>query len=210
MTILALEFSSERRSVALSQNGAVVTEAVEQTGGRGTNAFALIEKVLAQTRISRAEIGTIAVGLGPGSYTGIRAAIAIAQGWQLASGVKLLGVSSAESIAAQAQSGKILGRVNVVIDAQRGEFYLATWEIAVDERKEISPLKIVPAAEIRSRQDAGEICLGPEMTVKTFPGAAMVARLASGRTGFLPGEQLEPIYLREASFVKSPPPRLVV
>ena len=49
----------------------------------------------------------------------------MAQGWQLARGVKLLGVSSAECLAAQAQAEKIFGRVNVVIDAQRNEFYLA-------------------------------------------------------------------------------------
>ena len=72
----------------------------------------------------------IAVGLGPGSYTGIRVAISMAQGWQLARGVKLLGVSSAECLAAQAQAEKIFGRVNVVIDAQRNEFYLATYEIS--------------------------------------------------------------------------------
>ena len=97
----------------------------------------------------------IAVGLGPGSYTGIRAAIAVAQGWQLARGVKLLGVSSAECLAAQAQAEKIFGRVNVVIDAQRGEFYLATWEISDGGGKEISPLKIVPATEVAARQAGG-------------------------------------------------------
>ena len=42
MTILALEFSSERRSVALARDGIVLSEAVEQTGGRSTNAFAQI------------------------------------------------------------------------------------------------------------------------------------------------------------------------
>ena len=62
-------------------------------------------------------MGLIAVGLGPGSYTGIRAAIAVAQGWQLARGIKLLGINSVECLAAQAQAGKIFGRVNVVIDA---------------------------------------------------------------------------------------------
>jgi tRNA threonylcarbamoyladenosine biosynthesis protein TsaB len=210
MTILALEFSSERRSVALARGGEVLSEAVEQSGGRGTNAFGLIEKTLADAKVSREEIDVIAVGLGPGSYTGIRAAIAIAQGWQLARGIKLLGVSSAEAIAAQAQAEKVSGCVNVVIDAQRGEFYLATWELSGGCRDEIAPLKIVSSDEVRSRQNAGEICLGPEMPPKSFPYAAAVARLASGRTDFLPGEKLEPIYLRETSFVKSPPPRLVV
>jgi tRNA threonylcarbamoyladenosine biosynthesis protein TsaB len=210
MTILALEFSSERRSVALAREGAVLAEAVEQSGGRGTSAFALIEKVLLESKVLRGQVEVIAAGLGPGSYTGIRAAIAIAQGWQLATGVKLLGVSSAEAIAAQAQADKTLGRVNVVIDAQRGEFYLATWEISRDGREEVAPLKIVSAAELLSRQSAGELCLGPEMTPKIFPRAVMVARLAAGRTNFLAGESLEPIYLRETSFVKAPPPRLTI
>jgi tRNA threonylcarbamoyladenosine biosynthesis protein TsaB len=187
-----------------------LAEAVEQSGGRGTSAFALIEKVLLESKVSRGQVEVIAVGLGPGSYTGIRAAIAIAQGWQLATGVKLLGVSSAEAIAAQAQADKTLGRVNVVIDAQRGEFYLATWEISLSGREEVAPLKIVSAAEFHSRQSAGELCLGPDTTPKIFPTAVMVARLAAGRANFLTGESLEPIYLRETSFVKAPPPRLTV
>ena len=204
MTILALEFSSDQRSVALARGGSVLAEAFEGSGGRATNAFGLIEKVLAQSKVFREEIEVIAVGLGPGSYTGIRAAIALAQGWQLARGVKLLGVSSADSLAAQAQAEKIFGRVNVVMDAQRGEFYLATWDISSARREEVCPLTIVPAAELTARQAAGEFCVGPEMERVLFPGAAMVARLAAGRTDFMPGEKLEPIYLRSPSFVKAP------
>ena len=52
----------------------------------------MIESALAEAKIEREQIEVIAVGLGPGSYTGIRAAISVAQGWQLARGVKLLGV----------------------------------------------------------------------------------------------------------------------
>ena len=225
MTILAFEFSSARRSVALARDGSVLAEAAEAGGYRVTNAFGLTEKVLADAKISRAEIAVIAVGLGPGSYTGIRAAIAVAQGWQLAfaepeqdicgqtaataqrrlaRAVKLLGVSSADCLAAQAQAEKIFGRVNVVIDAQRGEFYLAGWEISASERREISPLTIVSAAEIEARKAGGEICVGPEMEKNLFPSAAMVARLAAGRTDFVPGEKLEPVYLRETAFVKAP------
>jgi tRNA threonylcarbamoyladenosine biosynthesis protein TsaB len=204
MTILALEFSSAQRSAALARDGNVLAGAVEAGGRRVTNAFGLVEKVLADARIAREEIEVVAVGLGPGSYTGIRVAIAVAQGWQLARGVKLLGVSSMEAVAAQAQAAKIFGRVNVVVDAQRGEFYLATWEISGVRRVEIPPLKIVTAAEIEARKAAGEICAGPEMEPAVFPAAAMVARLAAGRTDFLPGETLAPVYLRETSFVKAP------
>jgi tRNA threonylcarbamoyladenosine biosynthesis protein TsaB len=205
MTILAFEFSSEQRSVALARGGVVLSEAAESGGHRVTNAFSLAEKVLAEAKIPREEIEVIAVGLGPGSYTGIRAAIAIAQGWQLARGVRLLGVNSAECLAAQAQAEKLFGRVNVVIDAQRTEFYLAGWEISAAERRELSPLKIVPAAEIEARKSAGEICVGPEAARVLFPGAAMTARLAAGRTDFVAGEKLEPVYLRETAFVKAAP-----
>jgi tRNA threonylcarbamoyladenosine biosynthesis protein TsaB len=214
MTILALEFSSPQRSVAvLRTDGAAIAAEVIETGGRGTNAFRMIEQALAGAKIEREQIDVLAVGLGPGSYTGIRAAISLAQGWQLARGVKLLGVSSVETIAAQAHAEKIPGRVNVVIDAQRNEFYLATHEITADGRREIAPLKIMTGAEVESRAAAGEMLAGPEVT-KWFPGgrlifprAAVLAELAARRCDFTPGERLEPIYLRETNFVKAPPAR---
>ena len=206
MTILAFEFSSARRSVALARDGMVLSEAGETGGYRVTNAFGLTEKVLADAKIRRAEVEVIALGIGPGSYTGIRAAIAIAQGWQLARAVKLLGISSVEVLAAQAQAGKLFGRVNVIIDAQRSEFYLSVWEISAATRKEIAPVRIVSAVEIEALKSAGEIGVGPEAGRVLFPGAAILAQLAAVRTDFVAGEKLEPIYLRETSFVKTAPP----
>src|SRR6516164_8646139 len=97
MTILALEFSSSQRSVAAARDGEVLAEAVE-TGERGTNAFGMIEKVLATAKLGRGDIECLAGGLGPGSYTGIRVALSIAQGWQLACGVKLLGIGSVDCL----------------------------------------------------------------------------------------------------------------
>jgi len=212
MTILALEFSSEQRSVAVARDGAVLAEAVE-TGGRSTAAFGMILKSLTAAKIFREYIDVLCIGLGPGSYTGIRAAISIAQGWQLARQVKLLGVSSVEAIAAQAQAENILGRVNVVVDAQRGEFYLAAYEISADGWREIEPLKIVPLVEVQLRAEAKEILAGPEAAKwipngrNIFPRAAVLAKLAAGRHGYQAGEQMEPVYLRETNFVKSPLPR---
>jgi tRNA threonylcarbamoyladenosine biosynthesis protein TsaB len=54
----------------------------------------MIEKVLAGAKVEREQIEVMAVGLGPGSYTGVRVAISLAQGWQLARGVKLLGMAA--------------------------------------------------------------------------------------------------------------------
>jgi tRNA threonylcarbamoyladenosine biosynthesis protein TsaB len=214
MTILALEFSSPQRSVAVARDGNVFSEAVE-TGGHGTNAFGMIEKVLSEAKIERDEIEVIAAGLGPGSYTGIRAAIAIAQGWQLAREIKLLGISSVEAIAAQAQVDKKFGRVSVVIDAQRNEIYLVTFEISEKRCQEIEPLKISTFAELESQKRTNEFFIGPEIQKwiangrKIFPGAATLARLAAKRNSFVAGNKLKPIYLREANFMKMPAQSIV-
>jgi tRNA threonylcarbamoyl adenosine modification protein YeaZ len=205
---LALEFSSEQRSVAVARGGFILGEAME-SGGRSMAAFAMIEKVLALAKIEREEIETIVVGLGPGSYTGVRAAIALAQGWQLARETKVAGVSSVAGMAEQARTEKLFGRVSIVVDAQRGEFYLATYEIAETSQAELAPLQILPIAEVQSRAQAGEILIGPEAAKffpngrTIFPRASAVAALAAGRSDFLAGEKLEPIYLRETNFVKA-------
>lgn len=215
MTILAFEFSSSQRSVAIARDGLVLAKASE-TGEHGTKAFGLIEKVLAAANLGRAEIECLAVGLGPGSYTGIRVALSIVQGWQLATGVKLLGLGSVDCLAAQAQAEKLFGRVNVVIDAQRGEFYLATYDVSASGVNAVTPLKIVTMAEIEARAHAREILVGPEVTrwfaagKILFPQAATLATLAARRDDFRAGEKLEPVYLRETSFVKAPPARTVV
>jgi tRNA threonylcarbamoyladenosine biosynthesis protein TsaB len=222
MTILALEFSSGQRSVAVvcrrtGDVSFVASEVVETSAG-GTRAFGMIEDALREAGLEREQIEVLAVGLGPGSYTGIRFALSVAQGWQLASrqgGVKLLGISSAESVAAQAPAEKISGRVNVVIDAQRNEFYLAAYEISAAGRREVEPLRIVTRAEVESRAGAKEILIGPEVTRwfpngrMVFPRAAVLGQLALSRSDFVAGDKLEPIYLREASFVKAPPSRRI-
>jgi tRNA threonylcarbamoyladenosine biosynthesis protein TsaB len=229
MTILALEFSSPQRSVAVldlveggassppQKDGALAKQCppykaaeVVETGGGGMQALGMIEAALREAGLEREQIDIITIGLGPGSYTGIRAALSIAQGWQLARGVKLLGISSAECLATQARAEKIHGRVNVVIDAQRGEFYRAVYEISQGACKEIEPLQIVGLAEIQSRANAGEILIGPETTRWfpssriLFPHATTLGRLAAGRNDFASGNTLAPIYLRTTNFVKAP------
>jgi tRNA threonylcarbamoyl adenosine modification protein YeaZ len=75
----------------------------------------LVEEALRQARCEREEIETIAVGLGPGSYTGIRGAIALAQGWQLGRGVNVIGLSSVECLAAGAEQEKYTVRSTLLL-----------------------------------------------------------------------------------------------
>jgi len=182
---------------------------------RTLNAFHLIETALASARLEREQIDCLAVGLGPGSYTGIRAAISIAQSWQLARGVKLLGISSVECLASQAQANGVTGGVSFIIDAQRNEFYLATYEIQPGGLKTVEPLRLAAMAEVAARAKAGELLIGPEAARwfpnahAMFPDAVVLAKLAVGRNDFAAGEKLEPIYLRATNFVKAPPPLVV-
>jgi tRNA threonylcarbamoyl adenosine modification protein YeaZ len=210
MKILALEFSSPRRSVAIVREG----ESHEALSG-SNEPFTMIDEALRDAKLEREQIDCIVVGLGPGSYTGIRSAISIAQGWQLARPIKLLGISSVKGIATQAQADGATGRVNVIVDAQREEFYIAGYELTNEGTREIEPLRIVARAEVQRRSDAGEVLIGPEVSrwfpsSKTvFPRAAILGKMALTRTDFIPGEKLEPIYLRETKFVKAPPPRVI-
>ena len=194
-----------------------VSEVVE-TATSNSNTMkplSMVETVLKQAGLEREQIECLAIGLGPGSYTGIRVAIALAQGWQLARRVRLLGLSSVECIAAQAQADGFTGKACVVIDAQREEFYMTRYDIGVGECREIFPLRLATLPEVRERQNADETLIGPEVTRwfpdgrVIFPRAATLGRLAMMRGEFVPGEKLEPIYLRETVFVKAPPPRVL-
>jgi tRNA threonylcarbamoyl adenosine modification protein YeaZ len=206
MKILALEFSSPVRSVAVG--GSVGKRGyAEEAGSRESKPFTLIDAALAQAGISREEIECIAVGLGPGSYAGIRIAIAIAQGWQLARRVKLLGISSAEVVAAHAGRAGVKD-LFIGVEGRRGELYVARYDAsAFDAPQLMDPFRVVSAIESSAlsilRMD------GPAGLESShgIPKANMLAEIAAGRTDFLPGHALEPIYLREPEFVKAPPPR---
>lgn len=182
MKILALDFSSAQRSAAvLNDGGTVAYEVVDASPGRDMKPFALIESALQLAKLERESIECIAVGIGPGSYAGIRVAISLAQGWQLGTGVKLLGISSVDCIAAQAAADGVSGNLSVAIDALRGEFYLASYETSGGSATETIRLKLATLAEAQERERTGELLVGPEAARWfpdgriIFPQAAMLA-----------------------------------
>jgi tRNA threonylcarbamoyladenosine biosynthesis protein TsaB len=217
MKILALEFSSPQRSVAVAEAAETgtalgVSEVIE-TGAFATKAMGMVESALTEARLEREQVERLVVGLGPGSYTGVRAAIAVAQGWQLATGVRLLGLRSADCVASQAHAEGLIGTVAVVIDAQRNEFYVANYSLTAAGWRETQPLRLASVAEVQKCQKEGQMLIGPEVT-RWFPKgrillprAASLARLGAGRLGSVSGEALEPIYLRQTTFVKAVQPR---
>jgi tRNA threonylcarbamoyladenosine biosynthesis protein TsaB len=218
MKILALEFSSRQRSVAVATrtptaSGLPDLVEVVETGSSLSEPLAMIQDALRRAGLEREQIEGLAIGLGPGSYSGIRTGIALAQGWRLVRNVKLIGVSSAESLAAQASADGFAGRVLVVIDAQRQEFYAASYDVSPGGYRELEPLRLISGAEVQERGRAADLVIGPDVVAGvpacrlSFPRAATLASLALTRTDSTPAEAMEPIYLRETSFVKAPPAR---
>ncbi|MBT4624472.1 MAG: tRNA (adenosine(37)-N6)-threonylcarbamoyltransferase complex dimerization subunit type 1 TsaB [Verrucomicrobia bacterium] len=150
----------------------------------------------------------IAVGIGPGSYTGIRAAIALTQGWQLAHGVKVLGVDSLEALAKDEQAAGRRGEIALAVDAQRGEFSLTKYELADHGIRNVEPTHLAKRPEYESLLAAGHSVIGPGLGDK-FPAAEHVGRLAVGRSDFVEASELSPVYLRQIDFVKAPPLRKI-
>lgn len=219
MTLLALEFSAGDRSVAVLRRLAdgVQTRALAElrearTTSRGP--LGVIAEALEAARVKREEIEGVVVGLGPGSYTGIRSAIALAQGWQLARpSVRVAGVSSCEGLALACVHRQWRGRVQVVIDAQRDDLYAQTFEIGETGFKSTGTLKLAKPEAVREELEADTMVVGPEAD-RWFPEArllrpeaAALGRLALAADEWIQASDLVPIYLREPSFVKAPPPR---
>ena len=215
MKTLALEFSSDHRSAAVwvppTADAPGRSGCATQTVGRSTPAFALIQAALDEARVPRDEIERIALGLGPGSATGVRTAIAIAQGWRLARPVGLVGVSSLACLAARLRAEGLRGVVHVAVDAQRREFHLASYELGPGGLRELSPLRLASAAEIQALLEAGARVVGPGLA-PVFPAAAdacpdalTLARLGAAGEVLPEGAHLDAIHLRQPAFAKTPP-----
>jgi tRNA threonylcarbamoyladenosine biosynthesis protein TsaB len=121
MRLLVLDASLARSSAALFRDGALVAEAA-QAGARGhpTALPPLAEQILAGTSPD-----AVAVVVGPGGFTGLRTAIALAEGIVLATAARLVGVTTGEALAAALPEPMRATRATwAAIDSKRGRFLL--------------------------------------------------------------------------------------
>lgn len=217
MNILALEFSSSRRSVAVRVRGGEASDVqmVETRAplGERTVALRLVEDALRAAGVERRDVEKVVVGLGPGSFTGIRMAITIAQGWRLATGCAIEGVSSMDALAWEGWKAGWRGRVSLAMDAQRGAYYLADYELTEQGRSRVDALRVVARSVLMDGQARGWRVAGPDLgegmtgAVELMPSASGVAVLSAEGARWEPGGELRPIVLRETSFVKAVAPR---
>jgi tRNA threonylcarbamoyladenosine biosynthesis protein TsaB len=129
--VLALETSGKRGSVAIVEAGMSPPRvcgyrAHEVHNEHAERMLGLVDLTLADSGVSKTEIDRIAVGVGPGSFTGVRVAVALAQGLMMGLGVVGVGVGSLRAIAQGLPTSD--SRIRVVVrDARRDEFFVAVY-----------------------------------------------------------------------------------
>ena len=222
MIALAIDTSGDEATVALVRDepGAAAGEPrrrevlggeVLATGMRhGVELFPALERIFRGAGVSPRDVDLVAVGTGPGSYTGLRVGITAARAFAYAASADLLGVPSCDAwAAATATDGRPLA---VVLDARIRAVYVAVYESENGTwARRFGPELSDPAlAAARIPHDAVVVGDGAGAYAESFPGrspsptparaeAAQIARLALDRLGRGEHDAIEsvvPLYLR--------------
>jgi tRNA threonylcarbamoyladenosine biosynthesis protein TsaB len=151
--ILGFDTATRATSVALldTDDGAAIT----------TRLLTLIVDVLGEAEADWSQIDRIAVGVGPGTFTGLRIGIATAHALARARGIALVGVSTLHSLArgASGMGGSRADAIAAVIDARRGEVFAAGWSVddvtRPDARPVLAPRALAPEALADALRAAG-------------------------------------------------------
>lgn len=130
--VLGIDTSTQIGSVAVVRDRTLLAQA---TSERGSGLLVVIDAVCTGAGITAGELDAIAIGAGPGSFTGLRIGMATAKGIAFATGKPLWAVSSLAALAEPALTGDNV--VCAVLDARRGEVYAAAFRrgaIVAEER----------------------------------------------------------------------------
>ena len=147
MRVLGIETTSRRGTVALLDGDTVVsTRLHESSSSHGEVMLPLIGELFAETGWPRTALDRIAVGTGPGSFTGIRVGLALAKGIGLGLDRPVVGVGSLRAMC-RGVPADVPGARRAVLDGRREELFVGTYRI---DGAELDAPKIVP----RSRADS--------------------------------------------------------
>jgi len=124
--MLAFDTSTSRASWALWEGGRCVYDGTCELGRRHSERlFDAFDHGLSMAGWARGALEAIAVGIGPGSFTGLRVGVATAQGLAFALGCPLYGVNSLDAMALSAPAGP--ARLAICVDARKQELYVGTY-----------------------------------------------------------------------------------
>jgi tRNA threonylcarbamoyladenosine biosynthesis protein TsaB len=185
----------------------------------GRDLIPAIRAILGMAEVEASEIELVGVGLGPGSYTGLRVGLTAAKTIAYATGALVVGLDSLEVIAGNAPSEAV--RVAVIADAQRGDLYISDWarDCPGDALRSTQPCRIESLQAWLLGLEPGVVVLGPALQTpeiraaiparhlmddpdSDFPDADRLIKLALdaqkvGSPDYL--WTLEPRYLRRSS-----------
>ena len=99
MLLLALDTATARTAVSLLERDQVIAELSEPSRTHSGSLLPLIGRLLQEQRVERTKLGAIAVGIGPGSFTGVRVGLATAKTLSFALEIPLVGVSTLRAMA---------------------------------------------------------------------------------------------------------------
>jgi len=212
---LALETSRRETSLALAAGELVLVD--EGGAAHASDLLPRLEVLLARAGLPRGvrplPLRTLYVGLGPGSYTGLRVGIATAHGLARATGATLHGVSSFEALAfAELAQGEVGA---VVADARAGRAYFARFRREASGLTVLDPPCACAPGELGERCSAVEVVFAHAGLRESFglelppgvryredarprAGAVLALGRARSRAGALAAQgSLEPLYLAE-------------
>jgi tRNA threonylcarbamoyladenosine biosynthesis protein TsaB len=123
MKLLVLDTSTEYCSAALWLDGETRSRRVLAEQQHSSLLLPMVADLLSESDLALRQLDGIAYGAGPGSFTGLRIACAVTQGLALGADLRVVGVSTLESIAAQTDADQVL----TVLDARMAEVYWAAY-----------------------------------------------------------------------------------
>jgi len=180
--VLGIETGGPRADLALVNAGAVLAEASHPVLSHGAELPEAVGRLLAGAGLTPKGVRAIAVGIGPGSFTGLRIGLSYAKGLNLATGCALVGIPSLDSLAlagataAAAQKGRL---VCPVLDARKGEVYAALYRTTSDGLEKLSDDLVVTLANLVSHFGSDVVLVGDAKAVEACTLAARAGAHAS-------------------------------
>lgn len=201
MLILGINTSGDACEAALLDNGAAIAELSEPINqGHDARLAPVVEQVMLMAGNTFADLGRIAVVVGPGSFTGLRTGVAFARGLSLALGIPAVGVTSLEALSGLPQDGYVLG----LLPAKRRPPERTWWGQLIDQgRGGAEPFEVAEENLAANASGVDAVCGGlagvPDFGLRRILAAptAKAAALFASRLAANDLPPPRPVYVRE-------------